>query len=103
MPLEDELKDGRYEVRAEFRVSTRQRTSTSPCTTGADHQGRTNREERFDGRSEFSYGSFVRTVALPRRRRRQHRGTYDKGILTVSVAVSDAKPAERRIPIRRAN
>ncbi|OOK63373.1 alpha-crystallin [Mycobacterium kansasii] len=29
--------------------------------------------------------------------------TYDKGILTVSVAVSDAKPAERRIPIRRAN
>jgi HSP20 family molecular chaperone IbpA len=26
--------------------------------------------------------------------------TYDKGILTVSVSISEAKPAERRVQVR---
>ncbi|BCI87216.1 hypothetical protein NIIDMKKI_24220 [Mycobacterium kansasii] len=105
MPLEDELKDGRYEVRAEI-------PGVDPATDIdiTVHDGRlTIKAERtekkeFDGRSEFSYGSFVRTVALPAGADEDSiEATYDKGILTVSVAVSDAKPAERRIPIRRAN
>lgn len=29
--------------------------------------------------------------------------TYDKGILTVSIAVTDAKPAEKHVPIASTN
>jgi hypothetical protein len=32
-----------------------------------------------------------------------HRPTYDQGILTVSVAISEPKPAERRVPVQSAN
>ena len=40
------------------------------------------------GRSEFRYGSFVRSVTLPAGANEDDiKATYDKGILTVSVAV----------------
>ncbi|VAZ83344.1 Alpha-crystallin [Mycobacterium persicum] len=47
-------------------------------------------------RSEFSYGSFVRTVSLPEGADEDDiKATYDEGILTVSVRVSEpAKPAK---------
>ena len=35
MRLEDEMKDGRYEIRAEIPGMTRPRTSTSRCTTAS--------------------------------------------------------------------
>ncbi len=47
-------------------------------------------QKDFDGRSEFAYGSFVRTVSLPVGADEDDiKATYDKGILTVSVAVSE--------------
>jgi HSP20 family molecular chaperone IbpA len=64
------------------------------------------RSERkdFEGRSEFSYGSFARTVSLPAGADEDNiEATYDQGILTVSVAVSEPKPAERRVQVRPAN
>ena len=61
-------------------------------------------KKEFDGRSEFSYGSFVRTVSLPAGADEGDvKATYDKGILTVSVAVTESKPAEKRVPIASAN
>lgn len=55
------------------------------------------------GRSEFSYGSFVRTVPLPPGADENDiKASYDKGILTVSVAVPKAAPAEKRIPVQPA-
>jgi HSP20 family molecular chaperone IbpA len=105
MRLEDEMKDGRYEVRAEIpgvdpaediHITIRD----GQLTIKAE---RTEKKE-FDGRSEFSYGSFVRTVSLPAGADEDDvKATYDKGILTVSVAVKENKPTEKHVPIASAN
>ncbi|BBZ73938.1 hypothetical protein MPRS_50310 [Mycobacterium paraseoulense] len=54
------------------------------------------------GRSEFCYGSFVRSVSLPAGADEDDiKATYDKGIVTVSVALSkEAVPAEKHIPVQ---
>jgi HSP20 family molecular chaperone IbpA len=105
MRLEDEMKDGRYVVRAEI-------PGVDPAKdieiTVRDGQLtiRAERSEKkdFDGRSEFSYGSFARTVSLPAGADEDNiDATYDQGILTVSVGVSEPKPAERRVQVRPAN
>jgi HSP20 family molecular chaperone IbpA len=105
MRLEDEMKDGRYEVRAEI-------PGVDPAKdidiTVRDGQltikaERTEKKE-FDGRSEFSYGSFVRTVSLPVGANEDDiKATYDRGILTVSVGISEPKVTERRVQVQPAN
>jgi hypothetical protein len=56
-------------------------------------------EENLNGRSEFAYGSFVRSVRLPADADEDDiTASYDKRILTVSVGLSQPKPAEKRIP-----
>lgn len=103
MRLEDEMKEGRYEVRAEIPGSTRPRTSTSRCATGSSRSRPSAERKEFDGRSEFSYGSFVRTVSLPAGANEDDvKATYENGILTVSVAVAEAKPTEKHVPISSA-
>ena len=103
--LEDEMNAGRYEVRAEI-------PGVDPAKdidiTVRDGQltikaERTERKD-FDGRSEFSYGSFIRTVSLPSGADEDNiEATYDKGILTVSMAVLEPKPAERRVQVQSVN
>ncbi len=101
MRLEDELKDGRYEVRAELPGID---PATDVDVTVRDGQltikaERTEKRES-NGHSEFAYGSFVRTVSLPAGADENDiTAAYDKGILTVSVAVSDAQPAEKHIQV----
>ena len=75
---------------------------------GIDLDGRlTIKAERTEkkeskGRSEFSYGSFVRSVTLPAGANEEDiKASYDKGILTVSVAVPEqAAPAEKHIAVQ---
>ena len=103
MRLEDEMtKDGRYEVRAEI-------PGVDPAKDVdiTVHEGRlTIKAERTEktetsGRSEFSYGSFTRTVTLPQGADEDDvKATYDKGILTVSVGVSEPKKTEKKIEIQ---
>jgi HSP20 family molecular chaperone IbpA len=53
--------------------------------------------------SEFSYGSFVRSVTLPPGADEDSiKAAYDKGILTVTVPVSEVKPAEKHVTIESA-
>ncbi|MFG1933980.1 Hsp20/alpha crystallin family protein [Mycobacterium sp. NPDC048908] len=99
--LEDEHKYGVYEVRAEL-------PGVDPV---ADievtvHDGRlTIKAERTqtsesNGRSEFSYGSFTRTLALPAGADEDDiNATYDRGILTVSVPLSDDSPTQKRVQV----
>jgi HSP20 family molecular chaperone IbpA len=55
-------------------------------------------------RSEFRYGSFTRSVALPDQADTEHiTATYDKGILEVRVPVPEEKAAGRRIAITGAS
>jgi HSP20 family protein len=98
--LEHQTKDGVYEVRAEvpgvdpddIEVTVRdgqltiktERAQTSEST----------------GHSEFSYGSFVRTVSLPAGADEDDiNATYDRGILTVSVPLTEDQPIEKRVEV----
>jgi len=102
MRLEDEHKDGVYEVRAE--LPGVDPTDDIEVTV---HDGRlTIKAERTqtsesNGHSEFSYGSFVRTVALPVGADEDDiNATYDRGILTVTVPLSEEEhPTEKRVEV----
>ena len=100
--LEDEHKDGLYEIRAEL-----------PGVDPADDIEVTVRDGRLTikaertqtseagGHSEFSYGSFVRTVPLPAGADEDEiNATYDRGILTVLVPLSEEdNPTEKRVEV----
>jgi HSP20 family protein len=103
--LEDEVEDGHYVVRAEIPgvdpakdvdITVRHGTLTIKAE-------RTEKKET-KGRSEFSYGSFTRSITLPPGADEEDiTATYDKGILTVSVAVPEqGAPAEKHITVQTA-
>jgi HSP20 family molecular chaperone IbpA len=104
--LEDEIEDGHYVVRAEL-------PGLDPAKDVdiTVHDGvltiKAERSEKKESkrRSEFSYGSFVRSVSLPAGADEDDvQARYDKGILTVSVAVPEqTAPAEKHIPIQRSS
>jgi len=105
MRLEDEMKDDRYEVRAEIPgVDPAKDVDITIRDGQLTIKAERSEKKEFDGRSEFSYGSFVRAVSLPAGANEDDvKATYDKGILTVSVAIAEPKPAEKHVPIAPAN
>jgi HSP20 family protein len=104
MRLEDEMKDGRYIIRAELpgidpAEDVDITVADGVLTIKAERSEMTGSHTR----SEFSYGSFVRWVTLPRNADADDiTATYDKGILTVSVAVPPGtqSTAEKHIPVQ---
>jgi HSP20 family molecular chaperone IbpA len=105
MRLEDEMKEGRYVVRAEMPGVDPAKDIDITVRDGVlTIKAERTEKKDFDGRSEFSYGSFVRTVSLPAGADEDNiEASYDKGILIVSVPLSEQKPAERRVQVRSAN
>lgn len=101
MRLEDEMKDGRYEVRAEIPgLDPAKDIDITVCDGQLTIKAERSEKKDFDGRSEFSYGSFVRTVSLPAGANEDDiKASYDKGILTVSVAVSEPAHAEKHVQV----
>lgn len=106
MRLEDEMEDGHYVVRAEIPgidpakdVDITVRDGRLTITAE-----RTEKKEA-KGRSEFRYGSFVRSVMLPAGANEDDiKATYDKGILTVDVAVPEqAAPTEKHVAVQAAS
>jgi HSP20 family protein len=78
--------------------------------TVADHQLRIRGERRQESktenkngyRSEFRYGSFLRTIALPAGASDQDvEATYVDGVLEVRVPVNRAEAAAKKIPVSR--
>ena len=58
------------------------------------------RTTESNGLSEFSYGSSRRTVTLPAGADEDDiSATYDRGILTVSVPLSDAEPSAKHVEV----
>lgn len=101
MRLEDDIDDGRYEIRAEIPGIDPAKDVEITVRDGAltIKAERTEKKES-KGRSEFSYGSFARTVTLPAGADEDHiSAAYDKGILTISVPLTQAKPSEKRIQV----
>jgi HSP20 family protein len=99
--VEDETQDGHYELRAELpgvdpvedvEITLRDGQLTIKAT-------RTQASEP-NGRSEFSYGSFTRTVTLPAGADEDEiHAVYDRGILTISVPLGEDEPIERHVEI----
>ena len=99
--VEDETKDGIYELRAELPgvdpVEDVEITVRDGQLTIKSERSQTSES---NGRSEFSYGSFERTVTLPAGADEDEiHAIYDRGILTISVPLGDEEPAEKHIEI----
>jgi HSP20 family protein len=99
--VEDYVKDNVYVVRAELPGLDPDKDIEITVDDGTLTIHAERREETREAqRSEFRYGSFTRSVALPDRADTEHiTAAYDKGILEVSVPVPEAKAEGRRIAI----
>jgi HSP20 family protein len=106
MRLEDEMEDGHYVVRAEIPGIDPAKDVDITVRDGqlTIKAERTEKEEA-KGRTEFRYGSFVRSLTLPTGADEDDiKATYDKGILTVSVAVPEqATLAEKHVTVQEAS
>ncbi|MEU7143920.1 Hsp20/alpha crystallin family protein [Nocardia sp. NPDC046473] len=102
--VEDVVEDGHYIVRAEIpgidpekdvEVSVQGRQLTIKAERTEKH------EEK--GRSEFSYGSFYRSVTLPQNAESDGiAANYAKGILTVSVPLGEPKELVKKVEVKAA-
>ncbi len=102
--LEDEFKDGRYVVRAEIPGVDPAKDVDVTVQDGmlTIKTERTETKDR-NGRSEFSYGSFERTITLPAGADEDDiTASYDKGILSVSVGIGSSEPQAKRITVESA-
>jgi HSP20 family protein len=99
--LEDEMKDGLYEVRAELPgVDPAEDIEVTVQDGRLTIKAERTQTSESNGHSEFSYGSFVRTVSLPSGADEDDiNATYDRGILTVSVPLSEDHPTEKRVEV----
>ena len=102
--VEDMLKDGRYELRAELPgIDPAKDVDVTVRDGQLTIKAERSKETRTNGRSEFMYGSFARSIALPVGADEDDiTATYDKGILTVSVPVPEAEHVEKRIEVQSA-
>ncbi len=69
----------------------------------AERRETTTADAKDGYRSEFRYGSFLRSVQLPdRATEKDVKASYKDGILEVRIPVNAAAPEPAKIPIRRA-
>ncbi len=103
--VEDETKEGGYEVRAEIPGVDPDKDIDITVSDGVlTIKAERSEKKESNGRSEFSYGSFIRSVTLPAGADEDAiKASYDKGILTVSVPVAEAVPAAaKRVAVESA-
>lgn len=102
--VEDEMTEGNYQVRAELPGIDPEKDVDITVRDGVlTIKAERSERKESNGRSEFSYGSFVRSVTLPPGSDEDGiKAAYDKGILTVTVPVSEVKPAEKHVAIEPA-
>jgi HSP20 family protein len=99
--LEDEMKEGVYEVRADLPgVDPTDDIEVTVRDGQLTIKAERSQTSESNGHSEFSYGSFVRTVPLPAGADEDDiYASYDRGILTVSVPLSEDHPIEKRVEV----
>jgi HSP20 family molecular chaperone IbpA len=99
--LEDETREGLYLVRAELPgVDPIEDIEVTVRDGRLTIRAERSQTAETSGRSEFSYGSFARTVELPVAADEDDiNATYDRGILTVSVPLSEAESAEKHVEV----
>lgn len=99
--MEDETRDGLYLVRVELPgVDPIEDIEVTVRDGQLTIKAERNQTDDTSGRSEFSYGSFARTILLPVGADEDEiHATYDRGILTVSVALSEDAPVEKHVEV----
>lgn len=99
--LEDETKEGIYEVRAELPgVDPIKDIGVTVRDGRLTIKALRTRTSEANGLAEFAYGSLSRTVPLPADADEDDvSATYDRGILTVSVPLTDPEPAEKHVEV----
>lgn len=76
--------------------------SDSTLRIKAERRQETRTEDKKGYRSEFRYGSFMRTVPLPAgASEKDVSATYSDGILEVRVPIDTSQAEARKIPVRR--
>ncbi|WP_420753103.1 Hsp20/alpha crystallin family protein [Rhodococcus sp. O3] len=100
--VEDHIDDGRYIVRAEIPGVDPDKDITVTVDRGRlDIHAERTEEKAEKGRSEFSYGSFHRSVTLPPTADDDDvEASYDKGILTVSIGLAEETESAKKIDIK---
>ena len=101
MRLEDEMKEGVYELRAELPgVDPAEDIEVTVRDGRLTIKAERTQTSESNGHSEFSYGSFTRTVPLPAGADEDEiHATYDRGILTVSVPLLEEQATEKRVDV----
>jgi HSP20 family molecular chaperone IbpA len=102
--LEEELSEGRYEIRAELPgVDPANDVDVTVRDGQLTIKAERTKKIETNGRSEFAYGSFVRTVSLPVGANEDDiTATYEDGILTVSIPVPGTEDAGKHIEVQAA-
>ncbi|MEV0532861.1 Hsp20/alpha crystallin family protein [Kitasatospora sp. NPDC050463] len=101
--IEEFERDGAYVVEAELpgidpdedvEITVQDGTLTIRAERSEEHKDKQ--------RSEFRYGSFVRTIQLPAQAKEDEvAATYAKGVLRVTVPLGTERPAARQIEVKR--
>lgn len=99
--VEDEIKDGNYQLQAEIPGVDPDKDVDVTVRNGVlTIKAERSEKKESNGRSEFSYGSFVRSVSLPVGADDENiKATYDKGILTVTVPLKESEVPEKHVSI----
>ncbi len=103
--LEDEVQDGHYLLHAELPgIDAAKDVDITVRDGRLTIKAERSEKKETKGRSEFCYGSFTRSVTLPQGASEEDiEATYDKGILTVDVALPErgaAAAAEKHITVQ---
>ena len=103
--LEDDMQGGHYLLRAELPgIDPAKDVDITVRDGQLTIKAERSEKKESKGRSEFAYGSFTRSVTLPAGANEDDiKATYDKGILTVDVAVPEqaaAAAAEKHITVQ---
>ncbi|WP_431933212.1 Hsp20/alpha crystallin family protein [Nonomuraea jabiensis] len=101
--FEDFIKDGRYVLRAELPGIDPDKDVEITLANGIlTIRAERRHEEKDAHRTEFAYGAFTRSIALPTGADdKDVIATYDQGILEVSVKLAERKPAGTRILVQK--
>jgi HSP20 family molecular chaperone IbpA len=99
--LEDDTREGVYLVRAELPgVDPIEDIEVTVRDGQLTIRAERNQMDETNGRSEFSYGSFSRTIVLPIGADEDEiNATYDRGILTVAVPLSEEPLTEKHVEV----
>lgn len=99
--VEDRLYDDKYVLRAELPGLDPEDIDVSVDDGRLTIEAERTQERSESGRSEFSYGSFSRSVTLPPGADEDHvEASYAKGILEVTVGLSTKGPGARSIEVK---